>query len=80
MFWDLSCVLVCNFLLSRVVSVPGSGVLPAGVLYFASQDADIIGHHVVEGLELLLDPLQLHGLCLSLFGPVDETELSLRPQ
>ncbi len=45
------------------------------MLYLASQDADIIGHHVIEGLELLLDSLQLHSLRLSLFGPVDNNTI-----
>lgn len=52
--------------------VPGGAVVPAGLLYPSSQDADIIGHHVVERLQLLLDPLQLHGLRLSLLGPEQE--------
>lgn len=52
--------------------VPGSRVVPAGLLYPASQDANVIGHHVVKRLELLLDSLQLHCLCLSLSGPVDK--------
>lgn len=53
----------------RSSALPGSGVVPAGLLYLSPQDADIIGHHVVERLQLLLDPFQLHGLRLGLFGP-----------
>lgn len=64
----------CNlyFLMS---SLPGSRVFPAGLFDLPSQDADIIGHHVIEGLKLLLDSLQLHGLRLSLFGPADNYKL-----
>ncbi|TNN74761.1 hypothetical protein EYF80_015079 [Liparis tanakae] len=61
--------------LADAVSLPGSGVVAAGLFYPSSEDADIIGHHVIEGLELPLDPLQLHSLCLSLFGPVDNDTL-----
>lgn len=65
----------CSFLFPHAVSLPGSGVVPAGLFYPVPQDADIIGHHVIEGLELLLDSLQLHSFCVSLFGPVDKNKL-----
>lgn len=55
-----------------ILSLPGSAVVPAGLLNLSSQDADIIRHHVIEGLQLLLDSLQLHGFCLSLFGPAED--------
>lgn len=54
---------------------PGSGVVPAGLLDPPPQDADVVGHHVVEGLQLLLDPPELHGLGLGLFGPADHTDM-----
>lgn len=57
------------------VCLPGHGVFPAGLFYPVPQDADIIGHHVIEGLELLLDSLQLHSFSLSLFGPVDTNQI-----
>lgn len=64
-------LLIClaQFLMTPVLSVPGNRVVPAGLFYSASQDANIIGHHVIKGLELLLDSPQLHCLSLCLFGP-----------
>lgn len=59
----------------RAVCLPGRGVFPAGLFYPVPQDADIIGHHVIKGLELLLNSLQLHSFSLSLFGPVDTNQI-----
>ena len=55
-----------------VCIVPSIAVVPTGLLYSASQYADVIGHHVIKSLKLLLDSLQLHSLCLSLLGPEDK--------
>lgn len=59
----------------RAVCLPGRGVFPAGLFYPVPQDSDIIGHHVIKGLELLLDSLELHSFSLSLFGPVDTNQV-----
>lgn len=58
----------------HAAALPGGAVVPAGFFDPVSQDADVVGHHVVESLELLLDPLQLHSLSLSLSGPAGEKQ------
>lgn len=37
--------------------IPGRAVVPAGLLDLPPEDADVVGHHVIERLQLLLNPL-----------------------
>lgn len=59
---------------SGVWWVPGSRVVPAGLLDPVPQDADVAGHHVVQSLQILLDSPELHRLLLSLLGPADKNK------
>lgn len=72
-FRDLQNKYMCPFVFifsSGCVCLPGSSVVPAGLVDPGPQNSNIIRNHVIQSLEFFLNSLQLHYLCLSLSGPV----------
>lgn len=51
-----------------VCRLPGIGVVQAGLVDAVPQDSDVSRHHVIQSLQLLLNPFQLHCFSLSSFG------------